>query len=154
MGFSRPEYWSGWPFPSPGDLPNPGIELRSPALQTDSLPVEPRGILWRREWLSTPVFWPGEFHELCSPWWRKELDTTERISLSQSQYWNSVARELTSVVVDWTNDQSPWQMCMGFLFPLASNVPSPPHSFVQYILSPYSALNCPPQALKILWETK
>ena len=31
--FSRPEYWSGWPFPSPGDLPNPGIEPRSPALQ-------------------------------------------------------------------------------------------------------------------------
>ena len=39
--FSRPEYWSGWPFPSPGDLPNPGTELRSPALQVDSLPVEP-----------------------------------------------------------------------------------------------------------------
>ena len=32
MGFSRQEYWSGLPFPSPGDLPNPGIELRSPAL--------------------------------------------------------------------------------------------------------------------------
>ena len=43
MGFSRPEYWSGLPFPSPGDLPNPGIELRSPALQTDSLLSEPQG---------------------------------------------------------------------------------------------------------------
>ena len=43
MEFSRPEYWSGWPFPSPGDLPNPGIEPRSPALHTDSLPVEPQG---------------------------------------------------------------------------------------------------------------
>ena len=32
---------------------------------------------WRRERLSTPVFWPGEFHELCSPWGRKESDTTE-----------------------------------------------------------------------------
>ena len=40
---SRPEYWSGWPFPSPGDLPNPGIEPRSPALQVDSLPAEPPG---------------------------------------------------------------------------------------------------------------
>ena len=39
--FSRPEYWSGEPFPSPGDLPNPGIEPRSPALQADSLPAEP-----------------------------------------------------------------------------------------------------------------
>ena len=34
------EYWSGWPMPSPGDLPNPGIELGSPALQADSLPAE------------------------------------------------------------------------------------------------------------------
>ena len=37
MGFSRQEYWSGFPFPSPGDLPNPGIERRSPALQADTL---------------------------------------------------------------------------------------------------------------------
>ena len=41
--FSRPEYWSGWPFPSSGDLSNPGIEPRSPALQVDSLPAEPQG---------------------------------------------------------------------------------------------------------------
>ena len=43
MEFSRPEYWSGWPFPSPGDLPNPGIEPRSLVLQVDSLPAEPQG---------------------------------------------------------------------------------------------------------------
>ena len=42
MEFSRPEYWSGQPFPSPGDLPNPRIEPRSPILQTDSLPAEPQ----------------------------------------------------------------------------------------------------------------
>ena len=40
MGFSRQEYWSGLPVPSPGDLPNPGIEPRSPALQAGSLPTE------------------------------------------------------------------------------------------------------------------
>ena len=40
MGFSRQEYWSGLPFPSPGDLPNPGIEPRPPALQADSLRTE------------------------------------------------------------------------------------------------------------------
>ena len=40
MGFPRQEYWSGLPFPSPGDLPNPGIELGSPALQADSLLTE------------------------------------------------------------------------------------------------------------------
>ena len=43
MGFSRQEYWSGLPFPSPGDLPNPGIKPRPPALQADSLPAEPPG---------------------------------------------------------------------------------------------------------------
>ena len=43
MEFSRPEYWSGLPFPSPGDLPNLGIEPRSPTLQVDSLPIEPPG---------------------------------------------------------------------------------------------------------------
>ena len=40
MGFSRQEYWSGLPFPSPGDLPDPGMEPRSPALQADSLPTK------------------------------------------------------------------------------------------------------------------
>jgi len=43
MGFFRQEYCSGLPFPSPGDLPKPGIEPRSPALQADSLPSEPSG---------------------------------------------------------------------------------------------------------------
>ena len=38
MGFSRQEYWSGVSFPSPGDLPDPGFKLRSPALQADALP--------------------------------------------------------------------------------------------------------------------
>ena len=46
VGFSRQEYWSGLPFPSPGDLPNPGIEPGSPALQADALPSEPPGNLY------------------------------------------------------------------------------------------------------------
>ena len=51
-GFSRQECWSGLPFLSPGDLPNPGIESRSPALQADSLQSElpqPHGrVTWRK----------------------------------------------------------------------------------------------------------
>ena len=43
MGFSKQEYWSGLPFPSPGDLPDPGIESRPPALLADALPSEPPG---------------------------------------------------------------------------------------------------------------
>ena len=71
MGFSRQEGWSGLPFPSPGDLPDPGIKPGSPTLQADALPSEPPGkpamwetwfnswvgkIPWRREQLTTPVF--------------------------------------------------------------------------------------------------
>ena len=48
--FSRPEYWSGQPFPSPGNLPNPGIEPRSPTLQADPFPAES----WRQ-----PIMWVG-----------------------------------------------------------------------------------------------
>ena len=60
MGFSNQEYWSGLPFRSPGDLPDPGIEPGSSALQADPWVGK---IPWRREWLPTPVFLPGE-----SPW--------------------------------------------------------------------------------------
>ena len=42
-GILRQEYWSGLPFPSPGDLPDPGIKPRSPTLQADALPSEPPG---------------------------------------------------------------------------------------------------------------
>ena len=45
MEFSRQEYWSGLPCPSPGDLPDPGIKPGSPVLQVDSLPAEPPGKL-------------------------------------------------------------------------------------------------------------
>ena len=44
-GFSRQEYRSGLPFPSPGDLPDPGVKIRSPAFQVDSLPTEPPGMV-------------------------------------------------------------------------------------------------------------
>ena len=46
MEFPRQEYWSGLPFPPPGDLPDPGIEPGSPALQVDFLPSEPPGTLF------------------------------------------------------------------------------------------------------------
>ena len=49
MGFSRQEYWSGLPFPSPGDLPDPGMEPGSPALEADALTSEPhvQGTSWQ-----------------------------------------------------------------------------------------------------------
>ena len=56
MGFPRQEYWSGLPFPSPGDLPYPGIKPGSPALQADPLPSEPPG---KPSWFVNDS-WPGE----------------------------------------------------------------------------------------------
>ena len=62
VGFSRQEYWSGLLFPSPGDLPNPGIEPRSPALQADALPSEPPGKL-----KSSLYIWNFLVHVLLEP---------------------------------------------------------------------------------------
>ena len=52
MGLSRQEYWSGLPFPSPGDLPDPGIEPRSSALQADPLPIELPGKIQAHFWFT------------------------------------------------------------------------------------------------------
>ena len=54
MGFSRRERWSGLPFPSPEDLPDPGIEPTSPESQADSLPAEPQGKPRILEWVAYP----------------------------------------------------------------------------------------------------
>ena len=63
MGFSRQEHWSGLPFPSPGELPDPGIEHESPALQAGTLPSEPPGkLLVLTKWM-LPLFTNG------LPWW-------------------------------------------------------------------------------------
>ena len=60
VGLSRQEYWSGLPFPSPGDLPKPGIKPESPTLQADSLPSEPPDIINTH----IHIWWPWARH--CS----------------------------------------------------------------------------------------
>ena len=66
MGFFRQEYWNGLPFPSPGDLPNPGTEPRSPTLQADTLSSEPPGkpSVWLKGLISRK---PPEILKLKSP---------------------------------------------------------------------------------------
>ena len=61
-GFSRQEYWSGLPFPSPRDLPNTGIKPRSPALGADSLPAEPQGKP-KNTGVGSPIPSPVDFPE-------------------------------------------------------------------------------------------
>ena len=63
MEFSRQEYWSGLPFPSPGDLPDPGIEQGSPALQADSLPSESTRKPLTCSWLK--IFIPSFQINMC-----------------------------------------------------------------------------------------
>ena len=62
MEFSRQEHWGGLPFPSPGDLPDPGVEPRSPELQADSLPSEPPGNPTNRSYLFS-----ASYYEVLSP---------------------------------------------------------------------------------------
>ena len=70
MGFSRQEYWSGLPFPSPGNLPHPGIKPGSPALQWDPLPTEPPGkpILSMGDCVNQHSLWGREKKTLIQPW--------------------------------------------------------------------------------------
>ena len=73
MEISRPEYWNGWPFPSPGDLPNPRIEPESPALQVDSLLTEPP---------RKPLYIPIHIHHALQP---SPLSISKNISSSQTE---------------------------------------------------------------------
>ena len=72
-GFSRQEYWSGLPFPPPGDLPDPGIEPESPALQVDSLPLSHQGspvkgstAARNRSTLSWIIYWAPGYRDACT----------------------------------------------------------------------------------------
>ena len=75
MGFARQEYWSGVPssYPLQYSLASLVIQLvkNPPALRNTWVRSWVGKIPWRREWLPTPVLWPGEFHGLYSPWGRR-----------------------------------------------------------------------------------
>ena len=83
MGFLRQEYWSGLPFPSPGHLPDPGIEPMSPALQADSLPTECTAI-WSLPLGSLPYHGKTETQQGLRCLWHRE-PTSDSGSLQQSQ---------------------------------------------------------------------
>ena len=83
MGFSRQEYWSGLPCPSPANLSGPAIEPGSPALQTNSLPTEPPGDLGAKTKVVSPLF----FQRLSS-----------QLALSGSQLLHIVIKQDPGVV--------------------------------------------------------
>ena len=80
MEFSRPEYWSGYPFPPPRDFPNPGVKPRSPAMQVDSLPAEPLGKPRNNGWvlaIPSPADLPDPGIEPGSPALQEDSLTIE-----------------------------------------------------------------------------
>ena len=94
MGCSRQEYWSGSPFPSPGDLPDPGIEPGSPALQADSSSSEPQGSPWnwKGHLCHSPTHFFSHLRNIC--WkpmklpWTKPTPTSQE--MAQDSNWESV----------------------------------------------------------------
>ena len=82
MGFSRQEYWSGLPFPSPGELPDPGIESGSPALRAGTLPSEPPGEHSKRE------------QQFCF----KSRDFKEEVRLESPKFGRKAVRILSTAV--------------------------------------------------------
>ena len=79
----------------------------------------------RREWLPTPVFWPGEFHGLCSPWVCKELHMTERVSLSLSQPWIGSCKAHQKPSCNFTLFFTEGLRKRGLLYTLPSPTPTP-----------------------------
>ena len=91
MGFSRQEYWSGLPLSSPGDLPNPGVESGSPALQADSLPTEPQGLVG-----SNPVCVGVRLRDArigLHPWASLVAQTVKRPPTTRETWVRSLGRE-------------------------------------------------------------
>ena len=88
MGFPRQEYWSGLSFPSPGDLSNPGIEPRSPALQEDALTSEPPG----KPSKSSMEYSPNQETNLSllknriTLWWKRYLFCVRDIGAYRKQF--------------------------------------------------------------------
>ena len=103
MGFSRQEYWSGLPFPSPRDLPESGIEPGSPALQAGDLPTE----LWGKPFsLLLLLLLLSRFScvRLCVTPWTAAHQAPPSMGFSRQEYWSGVPLpSLFPLYVPWNN---------------------------------------------------
>ena len=103
MGFSRQEHWSGWPFLSPGDLPNPGNEPRSPALQADSLPTELRASFPTSK--SCFVIWRNMLRPCCCSVTKSYLTVCNPMNYSTPGFpVLHCLQEFTQTHVHWVDD--------------------------------------------------
>ena len=110
--FSWPEYWNGLPFPFPGDLPNPGIEPRSPTLQADSLPAEPPGKFKDHKLL-------GNQSSLGKPE-AKEVTNSQRKKLTNSGTVLESLRKSSWVLTNQASSIWEASECSGSIFSLRS----------------------------------
>ena len=92
MEFSSQEYWSGLPCPSPGDLANPGIEPRSPALQADSLLFElPRKpLVVKCQLINYKCSWGEEYRKSLPGWWLFQVGIINKLRSRQVETYRSV----------------------------------------------------------------
>ena len=95
MGFSRQEYWSGLPFPSPGDLPDPGMEPRPPTLQVDSLPSEPPGSSQEK------------YNRTKEGVWQRGVSRDDMMYFRQRVSGSPLSRDNTGVEIDVMRDCIP-----------------------------------------------
>ena len=119
MGFSRQEYWSGLPYPPPGDLPNPGVKPRSPSLQVDFLPSEPPGnprVLknYAKSTLLMPYKWNNKTwmtEHLFTTWLTEYLSPLLRHRAQKKRFLSKYYSLLTMHLVT----QELWWKCMTSL---------------------------------------
>ena len=111
MEFSRQEYWSGLPFPSPGDLPNPGIEPRSPALQAVLNQLSYQGSLFCDIFAYSFYSCPPSFKSLSPSLWQESWQGT--VHRTKRWIWNAlVANKLSS----WKCNLPPyWPLLLTWL---------------------------------------
>ena len=105
--YFRQEYWNGLPFPSEGDLPNPGIKPRSPALQADSLPSEPPGkpLVKCQSKSETP---PAYFSQRSDPSLRSGHSLMRK-------GWNACQEEDEDSNQTESGLEDAWEACLGFI---------------------------------------
>ena len=111
MGFSRQEYWSGVPFPSPEDLPDPGIEPGSPALQADALPSEPmRLFTYTFFFIFSPIMVYQRVLSIVPRAVQRDLVSYPRF-LMRSQKWGLALKKKTTVIHVYVHNGFPKSQC-------------------------------------------
>ena len=107
MGFSRKEYWSGLSCPPPGDLPDPGIEHRSPALQAASLPTEPPGKL-RLCAMLLLLLSRFSHVRLCVTPWTAVHQAPPSMGFSRQEYWSGLPLPSLAMCYRWVQFDNTW----------------------------------------------